>query len=101
MTGFTPLLAAVDPTVVGVVVGGLVVFLLVTLVVASRYTKVGPNEVLIISGLRHVVQTTGGVTKVGFRIVRGGGTFVKPVVERVDILSLELMTIDVKTPEVY
>jgi flotillin len=33
--------------------------------------------------------------------VRGGGTFVMPVVERVDILSLELMTIDVKTPEVY
>jgi flotillin len=101
MTGFAPLLAAVDPMVVGVVVGGVVVFLLVMLVVASRYTKVGPNEVLIISGLRHSVPTTGGMTKVGFRIVRGGGTFVKPVVERVDILSLELMTIDVKTPEVY
>ena len=43
----------------------------------------------------------GRTSKVGFRIVRGGGTFVMPVVERVDILSLELMTIDVKTPEVY
>src|SRR5256712_7144437 len=37
----------------------------------------------------------------GFRIVKGGGTFVIPVVEKVDILSLELLTIDVQTPEVY
>jgi flotillin len=100
MTGFVSLLA-VDSMVLGIVAGCVVVFLVVMLVIASRYTKVGPNEVLIISGLRHSVQTTGGMTKVGFRIVRGGGTFVKPVVERVDILSLELMTIDVKTPEVY
>ncbi len=37
----------------------------------------------------------------GFRIVKGGGTFVFPVIEKVDILSLELLTIDVQTPEVY
>ena len=39
--------------------------------------------------------------KVGFRIVKGGGTFVWPIFEKVDILSLELLTIDVQTPEVY
>ena len=38
---------------------------------------------------------------VGFRIVKGGGTFVWPVLEKVDLLSLELLTIDVQTPEVY
>jgi flotillin len=101
MTGFLPLLAAIDPMVVGIVVACVVVFLIVMMVFASRYTKVGPNEVLIISGRRHSVPSAGGMTRVGFRIVRGGGTFVVPVVERVDILSLELMTIDVKTPEVY
>ena len=37
----------------------------------------------------------------GFRIVKGGGTFVIPVIEKVDLLSLELLTIDVQTPEVY
>src|SRR5256712_6902512 len=37
----------------------------------------------------------------GFRIVKGGGTFVYPIVEKVDVLSLELLVIDVKTPEVY
>jgi UDP-N-acetyl-D-mannosaminuronate dehydrogenase len=31
-------------------------------------------------------------------VVKGGGTFVMPVVEKVDILSLELLTIDVQTP---
>jgi flotillin len=36
-----------------------------------------------------------------FRIVRGGGTFIWPVVERVDNLSLELMTIEVVTTNVY
>ncbi|HEX9045593.1 MAG TPA: SPFH domain-containing protein, partial [Verrucomicrobiae bacterium] len=40
-------------------------------------------------------------SQVGFRIVKGGGTFVLPVFEKVDILSLELLTIDVQTPEVY
>ena len=37
----------------------------------------------------------------GFRVVKGGGTFVIPVLEKMDVLSLELLTIDVQTPEVY
>ena len=68
----------------------LVVFVLIGLY-ASRYKKVGPNQVLVISGRPGV----------DFRIVHGGGTFIWPVVERVDVLSLEIMTIDVETPEVY
>jgi flotillin len=43
----------------------------------------------------------GTVREVGFRVVKGGGVFVWPVYEKVDILSLELLTIDVQTPEVY
>src|SRR5216117_2194187 len=70
--------------------------------VLSRYTKVGPNEVLIVSGKKHRYADPDGTVKTrGFRIVKGGGTFVYPVVEKVDILSLELLTIDVQTPEVY
>jgi flotillin len=69
---------------------------------ASRYTKVGPNEVLVISGRkRRVLDPDGTEREVGFRIVKGGGRFVWPVFEKVDVLSLELMTIDVVTPEVY
>jgi flotillin len=71
-------------------------------VVLSRYTKVGPNEVLVVSGKKHrYADPDGSVKTRGFRIVKGGGTFVYPVVEKVDILSLELLTIDVQTPEVY
>lgn len=79
-----------------------VVIIISIVVVLSRYTKVGPNEVLIISGRKHTYRDPDGTDhKRGFRIVKGGGTFVYPVVEKVDILSLELLTIDVQTPEVY
>jgi flotillin len=70
--------------------------------ILSRYTKVGPNQVLVISGSSHkVVDADGTVRTRGFRIVKGGGTFVMPILEKVDVLSLELLTIDVQTPEVY
>jgi flotillin len=79
-----------------------VVVLLVFVAVMSRYTKVGPNEVLVASGMRHKYQDPDGTWRNrGFRIKKGGGTFVLPILEKVDILSLELMTIDVQTPEVY
>jgi flotillin len=71
-------------------------------IILSRYTKVGPNQVLVISGSTHKFTDTDGTIRTrGFRIVKGGGTFVLPIVEKVDILSLELLTIDVQTPEVY
>lgn len=69
---------------------------------ALRYTKVGPNEVLIISGRRRTVpDPSGGRRTVGYRLVHGGGTFVWPIKEKVQRMSLELMTLDVRTPEVY
>jgi flotillin len=79
-----------------------IVIIIVFAIIASRYTKVGPNEVLVISGRKHRYVDTDGTTRArGFRIVKGGGTFVMPVVEKIDVLSLELLTIDVQTPEVY
>ena len=97
----TPILAdgiLTAPLIVIAAIVVVVVFFLGIIVVLSRYTKVGPNQVLIVSGRKHR-REDGSV--VGFRIVKGGGTFVYPVVEKVDILSLELLTIDVQTPEVY
>ncbi len=96
-----PILAAI-PSGIGItalaVVGIVIVIFVLAAIWAGRYTKVGPNEVLIVSGRKHRLSDG---TSVGFRIVKGGGTFVIPVVEKVDILSLELLTIDVQTPEVY
>jgi flotillin len=79
------------------------VLLVLAFVYAGRYKKVGPNEVLIISGRGAMVSdpATGALIRRSFRIVRGGGTFIWPVVERVDNLSLELMTIEVVIANVY
>ncbi len=83
-------------------VGIVVVIFVFAAIWASRYTKVGPNEVLIVSGRKHrYADPDGTMRDRGFRIVKGGGTFVIPVLEKVDRLSLELLTIDVQTPEVY
>lgn len=94
------LLAAIStPVLIGLGIGALlVVFFIFLAIWASRFTKVGPNEVLVVSGRKHRLEDG---SEVGFRIVKGGGTFVMPVVEKVDVLSLELLTIDVQTPEVY
>src|SRR3954449_7448629 len=57
---------------------------------AHQYTKVRPNEVLVISGRRK-----------GYRIVRGGGTCVGPFRERVQRRWPELMQFDVRSAETY
>jgi len=100
-----PLAAVTDLPWLNIILGVCAILFLVFLfagIWASRYSKVGPNEVLVISGRkRRMVEADGSVREVGFRIVKGGGVFVYPVFEKVDILKLELMTIDVQTPEVY
>jgi flotillin len=58
---------------------------------ASRFVKVAPNQVLIVSG--RTIHLPDG-RSVGYRIVKGGGTFVFPVIERVDVLSLEAFTVE-------
>jgi flotillin len=70
---------------------------------SSRVKKVGPNQVLVISGReqRRVNPITGEAETVHYRIIAGGRAFVMPVIERVDDLSLELMTIDGSTADVY
>ncbi len=72
----------------------MVVFLAI---LASRYVKVGPNKVLIISGRK--VQLPDG-RQVGFRVVKGGGTFVFPFVEKAEALSLEMFSIDMPKSKV-
>lgn len=58
---------------------------------ASRYTGVGPNQVLIVSGRKF--QLPDG-RFIGFRMVKSGDTFVYPEFEKADALSLEVMRID-------
>jgi flotillin len=91
-----------DLNVVMVIAGLALAFILAVYAVARRYKKVGPNQVMIISGRKYKIKTPDGRTdEVGFRIRRGGGAFILPLVEKIDLLSLEIMTLDIKTPEVY
>jgi flotillin len=83
--------------VAGSVLAGLLV--LAFIIWAHQYTKAGPNEVLIISGRRARKGPDGEL--IGYRIVRGGGTYVRPFREKVSRLSLELMQFDVRTGETY
>ena len=83
---------------------GLVVLVLL-LLFFPRYRKVPPNEALVISGpIRRsykVRDESGEVVakKFGYRIVRGGATFIIPILERVDRLHLGLMQVDIKTTQ--
>lgn len=85
--------------IIGVII---VVLVLISLLMAKQYRKVGPNEVLIISGgrKRTVVEPDGTKRKIGYRYRLGGGTFVLPFLETVDILPMEVITLNIKTPEV-
>lgn len=84
------------------IIGIVLMTFFVLATILSRYTKVGPNQVLVVSGRTHRYRDVDGTVQTrGFRIVKGGGTFVYPMIEKVDFLSLELLTIDVQTPEVY
>ncbi len=89
---------------IALIIVGLAVIVIVFLAyLASRFKKVGPNQALIISGRTHTWfdPVTKQRLRRGFRIVKGGGAIVIPVLERVDVLSLELMTLDVLVSKAY
>lgn len=80
-----------------------VVVLVAYLVWAARFVKVGPNRALIVVGRPRAVvdRETGRRSVVGYRIVKGGGTFVRPIRERTYQLSLELITLEINARDAY
>jgi len=89
--------------VTSLVLAGVIVVVLALLVLlfAKQYKKVGPNEALIISGRKKTISGPDGMKKkVGYRYRLGGGTFVMPFLETVDTLPLEVIPINIRTPEV-
>jgi len=76
----------------------------VYIVMRTRYKKAGPDEALIVFGRRKLlgrkVRSEKGEVE-GFRIIRGGGTFVWPAWEQYEILSLRMMTLEIDLPHVY
>jgi len=76
----------------------------VYLVFRVRYKKAGPDEALIVFGRRKLLgkkfRSEKGEIE-GFRIIRGGGTFVWPAWEQYEVLSLRMMTLEIDLPHVY
>lgn len=99
-----------DPSsIIIVVIGMVATILLVIGIYASRYQRVPPDKVLVIYGRKHYetysFTDTDGKTKtatrtVGNRFIRGGGTFVAPIIEHYSWMSLESSTLDLKLPSI-
>jgi len=83
-----------------IILAGAVVALVVLffIALAKQYRKVGPNEVLIISGGRRrtIEDPDGTKRKIGYRMSIGGGALVLPFLERADILPLEVFTLNME-----
>ncbi len=86
------------------VVAGVVGFILLSIigVYVAKYKTVGPDEALIVTGSylgSKTVHTDESGNKI--KIIRGGGTFVLPVFQQSEPLSLLSSKLEVTTPEVY
>jgi flotillin len=82
----------------GVTIGVLAFFGVAAILGVKRLLYIcSPNEVLIFSGSRSVVD--GNV--VGYRLVKGGSSLRVPLVEKVDRLDITNMTVDVSVQNAY
>jgi flotillin len=80
-----------------VIVGG-GLFFFVFLIFAARYRKAGPNEAMIVYGGLGRRDAHGNKMP---KIIKGGGGIVWPIIESYQMLSLELMTIDLLANKNY
>ncbi|MFC7687181.1 SPFH domain-containing protein [Ureibacillus sp. GCM10028918] len=83
---------------------GIAVFILLAIIAVyiTKYKTVGPDEALIVTGSflgSKNVHTDDSGNRI--KIIRGGGTFVFPVFQQSEPLSLLSSKLEVTTPEVY
>lgn len=81
-----------------IVVLVLLAFSIATYLFARNYLKVPPNYVAVLSGRKR--KLADGRT-VGYRMVRGGAALRIPLLEKVDYLSLNVMTIPLEIKRAY
>lgn len=86
------------------IVVGVVAFLVLALILVfvTKYRTAGPDEALIVTG-SYLGSKNVHVDEAGnkIKIVRGGGTFILPVFQQAEPLSLLSSKLEVSTPEVY
>ncbi|TMC54829.1 MAG: hypothetical protein E6J20_02565 [Chloroflexi bacterium] len=84
------------------VVAGVIILVLLIAFVASRYHVAGANEALIVAGSRGAKvrdekgQTASHPGDKGVKVVVGGGTFIRPLLDRVGKLKLTARQINVQ-----
>ncbi|PHA01160.1 flotillin [Bacillus pseudomycoides] len=90
---------------VPLIIGGvlLAILALLILVFITKYRTVGPDEALIVTGSglgtgKNVVTTDDGKK---IKIIRGGGTFVVPIMQQAEPLSLLNYKLEVGTRDTY
>ncbi len=83
------------PVVILVVVIG---FLIALMLLSRNYIKVSPNRAAVISGRSRRLADG---TAVGYRLVRGGATLIVPFLEKVEYLSLNVITVPLATQRAY
>lgn len=82
-----------------VLIAGVLVAVLIAAGLFSRnYLKVAPNLVAVLSGRK---RKTADGRLVGYRMVRGGAALRIPLLEKVDYLSLNVMTIPLEIRRAY
>ncbi len=81
----------------------LLAFAALLAIVSRNIVKVPPNMVAVFSGRKRTVvdPETGQRRTVGYRLVKGGSSVRIPIIERVDFLSLNVMTIPLKIASAY
>jgi flotillin len=83
------------PIVILIVVIG---FLVALMLLSRNYIKVSPNQAAVISGRSRRLPDG---TLVGYRLVRGGATLIFPFLEKVEYLSLNVLTVPLATSRAY
>jgi flotillin len=83
------------PIILLIVVVG---FLMALMLLSRNYIKVSPNQAAVISGRSRKLRDG---TVVGYRLVRGGATLLVPFLEKVEYLSLNVLTVPLATSRAY
>jgi flotillin len=83
----------------GAIAGGILFALLIVMwLFSANYIKVPPNEAAVFSGRK---RQLGDGRTVGYRLIKGGAALRIPLLEQVDYLSLNLMTIPLEIRRAY
>lgn len=85
-----------------IILVAILILIVVIVFYLKQYKKVSPNEVLVISSKKkYTVRAPDGTLKqIGYRFRVGGGAFINPFTEKAETLPLEVINVDIKTPEV-